>query len=333
LRPSPPTSTAESTIEGWRAVTLASEQLEVVVLPERGAELHALRHRPSGIDVLFHAPWGLAPPGAPPREGSGGHGFLERYAGGWQELFPSVNDPTTYDGAAIPFHGEVALLAWDVEPGGDGLVCRVACEATPFDLERRMRLEDDALVLEETVTNRSDREAHFVWGHHCVLGPPFLEAGCRLDVPARTIVTIPEMWEETARLEPGQRSPWPYARLRAGGTADLRAVPGPEAGSHDDVYLTDLEGGRVAVTNLRLALTFALEFDAALFGWLISWQPYGGAHAPPLAGAYALGIEPWITQAPLGEAAAAGDAIALPGGEAHSTRLRARVREGDAWPA
>ena len=119
----------------------------------------------------------------------------------------------------------------------------------------------------------------FTWGHHCVVGPPFLEAGCRLDAPARTIVTIPEMWEDTARLAPGQRSPWPHAELRAGGTVDLREVPGPEAGSHDDVYLTDLAVGYVAVENPRLELAFRLDFDPAVFRWIISWQPYGGAEA------------------------------------------------------
>ena len=321
--------TAESAISGWRAVTLTGELLEVVVLPERGAEIHALRDRRSGVDVLFHAPWGLAPPGAPPRAGADGHGFLERYAGGWQELFPSVNDPTTYDGAAIPFHGEVALLRWTVAPDDGELVCSVECRTAPLALERRMRLEGDALVIEETVTNVSERTAHFVWGHHCVVGPPFLERGCRLDAPARTVVTIPEMWEDSARLAPGQRSEWPHAAARGGGTVDLRAVPGTEAGSHDDVYLTDLTGGHVAVSNPRLGITFRLEFDLAVFRWIISWQPYGGARAEPLAGADALGIEPWTSRLALGEAVAAGEALTVGGGETFSTSLHARVVHDD----
>ena len=154
MRPSP-SRLSEDTVAGWRAVTLRGERLEVVVLPERGAEIHALRDRESGLDVLFHAPWGIQPPGAEPRGGSDGHGFLERYAGGWQELFPSAGDPTIHRGAEIPFHGEVALLPWDVEAEGEELVCRVRCERTPFALERRMRLEGDALVLDETVFNRS----------------------------------------------------------------------------------------------------------------------------------------------------------------------------------
>ena len=37
------------------------------------------------------------------------------YAGGWQELFPSVNAACVYRGSEIPFHGEVASLPWEHE--------------------------------------------------------------------------------------------------------------------------------------------------------------------------------------------------------------------------
>jgi galactose mutarotase-like enzyme len=292
--------------------------LRAIVLPERGAELHSLVHVPTEMELLFQAPWGLHPP-SPERTS-----FLDRYAGGWQELFPSANDETTYGGETIPFHGEVALLPWECEERDGALVCRVRCERTPFLLERTLRF-DGRLVVEERVTNEGDDVAHFTWGHHLVLGPPFLEAGSRLEVPARTIVTIPELWEDTARLEPGQRSPWPHARLREGGTVDLRIVPGPEAASHDDVYLTDLDDGLVTVESSRLRVR--LGFDHELFRWLISWQPYGGALEEPLAGSYALGIEPWVSRLPLGQAVEAGEAIELPPGASLETTLWLAVEE------
>jgi hypothetical protein len=292
--------------------------LRAIVLPERGAELHSLVHVPTETELLFQAPWGLHPP-SPERTS-----FLDRYAGGWQELFPSANDETTYGGETIPFHGEVALLPWECEERDGALVCRVRCERTPFLLERTLRF-DGRLVVEERVTNEGDDVAHFTWGHHLVLGPPFLEAGSRLEVPARTIVTIPELWEDTARLEPGQRSPWPHARLREGGTVDLRIVPGPEAASHDDVYLTDLDDGLVTVESSRLRVR--LGFDHELFRWLISWQPYGGALEEPLAGSYALGIEPWVSRLPLGQAVEAGEAIELPPGASLETTLWLAVEE------
>jgi hypothetical protein len=316
----------EDAVRGWRALTLEDGRLRVTVLPEKGAEMHELVDRESGIDVLFKAPWGLQPPGSQAREGSDGHAFLENYGGGWQELFPSVNDPCTYRGAPMPFHGEVASLPWQAEQDGETLVLTVDSVVTPLRLERRMRLDEGVLVLDETATNRSDEPVHLVWGHHCVLGPPFLEAGCRLDVPARTIVTTPEVWEDTARLAPDQRSLWPHARLRTGGSVDLRVVPGPEEGSHDDVYLTNLDSGYGEVSNPRLGLAFRLDWDADVFRWVIAWQPYGGARAMPLAETYALGVEPWISRLDLEHAVAAGEAVDLPAGASLQTTIQAQVR-------
>ena len=314
---------------GWAELELEDDELRVTVLPEKGADIVGFFHKPSGVDPLFRAPWSLQPPGSPPREGSDGHAFLENYGGGWQELFPNVNDPSEYAGETVPFHGEVATLPWDAERDGEALRCSVRCRRTPFRLERLMRIEGGTLVLEETVTNEGDAPAHFVWGHHCVVGPPFLEAGCRLRTPARTIETIPELWEDTARLVPGQRSSWPNARLRSGDEIDLSVVPGTEADSHDDVYLTDLEDGWVEVENPRLGLAFRLEWDPAVFRWIISWQPYGGARAMPLAGAYALGVEPWVTRRSLAGAVEAGEAIALDPGARYVTILSASMRRTD----
>jgi hypothetical protein len=316
-------------LDGWAAERLEDAELRVTILPEKGADIVELVHKASGIDPLFKAPWGLQPPGSPPREGSGNLEFLWNYEGGWQELFPNVNAAAVYRGETIPFHGEVATLPWNVEWLGDGVLhCSVRCRQTPFRLERLMRLEKGALVLEETVTNKSAEPAHFVWGHHCVVGPPFLEEGCRLHTPARIIETIPEVWEDTARLEPAQREPWPRARLRSGGTVDLSVVPGPDTGSHDDVYLRELEDGWAVVENPRIGLAFRLDWDPEVFRSLISWQPYGGALEKPLVGSYALGVEPWVTRLNLEQAVAAGEAIELDGGASFGTIIRAGFERG-----
>jgi hypothetical protein len=328
-------SVIEGERAGWRALTLRNGSIDVTVLPGKGCEIYEFVDRSTGVDVIFKSPWGLQPPGSPPREGSDGMEFLHNYGGGWQELLPSCNDACTYRGVELPFHGEVAVVPWDVTVAADGegaveLIGRVRCARTPFVLERRMRVERGAavLTLRERVENVSGEAHDLVWGHHCVVGEPFLEEGCRLHAPVRTIVTLPEAWEETARLAPGQREPWPHALLKDGGRADLRQVPGREIDAHDDVLLTDLEDGTIAVENPRLGRTFRLRFDAELFRWLIAWQPYGGTHAYPLKGSYALGIEPWISSGNLADAVAAGEAIELPGGAALETTLTAAIEGG-----
>jgi hypothetical protein len=315
---------------------LESDALRVVVLPDKGADIYEFVDLATGADVLFKGPWGLQPPGSPPLEGSGEDEFMWNYEGGWQELLPNVNEACTYRGNRLPFHGEVASLSWDYDvlrDEEDEVAVRLwtRCRQTPFLLERVMRVHRGVpeLTLEGIVVNEADEPAHFVWGHHCVIGPPFLEPGCRLEIPARTIVTSPVLWEsETARLAPGQREPWPCARLRSGGTVDLREVPGPEAESHDDLFVTDLEAGWLSVRKPDSALTFRLEWDPAVFRWVVLWQPYGGARAKPLSGSYALGVEPWTSRLPLEQAVEAGEAIELAGGGRFETTLRARLERG-----
>jgi hypothetical protein len=136
------------------------------------------------------------------------------------------------------------------------------------------------------------------------------------------------VWEQTARLAPGQSETWPHARLRDGGTVDLREVPGAGEGSHDDVYVTGLEGV-ATVTNPQSGLGFRLSWDPGLFGWVVLWQPYGGALEPPLTGSYALGIEPWTSRHCLADAIDAGEADELAGGAEVRTTVRAGfVRSG-----
>src|SRR5713226_4292290 len=151
------------TMAGWRALVLENDLLMAVLLPDKGADLYQLIHKPSGVNVLYQAPWGLQPPGAPPREGSGEREYMWNYEGGWQELFPSANFACTYQGRAMPFHGEVATLRWEpavlTETANEvAVVFSVRCRRTPFRLERRMRLKrgQPTLYFDETITNESD---------------------------------------------------------------------------------------------------------------------------------------------------------------------------------
>jgi galactose mutarotase-like enzyme len=322
---------SETEIRGHPAIWLENELLRISVLPKKGADIYQFIHKSSGVDFLMRTPADLQPPGEKPPVD-----FLDNYEGGWQELFPNPGDAYDYKGTLLPFHGEVALLPWvhtilRNDPEEAGLRLSVECHHTPFRLERVMRLRRGLTYLEidETVTNLSDAPAFFSWGHHIVLGGDFLEDGCLLEIPARTIKTPVEFYEPaTARLAAGQNEPWPVARGRNPGESfDLRRVLGPDAHLHDDIYLTDIEKGILHVDNPRLRLKFWLEWDAALFGCVVNWRPFGGADMPPLTGIYGLGIEPWVTDLGLAEAINQGKALRLDPSESLHARLLAGVDE------
>lgn len=314
-------------VAGHTAVILESDRLRVVVLPEKGADIYAVIDKASGVDALMKTPWGLKPPKvSPPTD------FLENYEGAWQELFPSANEACQVGGHSVPFHGEVALRAWAwaVErdaPDGCRLALRVDTRSIPFRLERRMTLEAGSprLVLDETVTNLAAVRQPFIWGHHLVLGAPFLEPGCLLEIPAAELRTPDEPYEPlTAELPGAQVRPWPYADGRVPGSrVDLRHIPGPEAHTHDDVYLTGFGQGHWTVTNPRLGLGFSLDWDADLFRSVTLWRPFGGSDLPPLTGIYGVGIEPWVSRHNLAGAVAAGEARWLEPGESLQTTLTA----------
>jgi len=325
-------------INGHRALWLENDLLRISVLPDKGADIYELIYQPTGVDFLMKTPSGLKPAGRP-------SDFLENYEGGWQELFPNPGDSVIYSWGGVleedrrvelPFHGETPLLPWQViTPSGDmdGLevLLGVDCEKTPFRLDRRMRLSQNAPVLEMDgkVTNLSDHAQYFQWGHHIVLGGNFLQAGCHLETPASEIITPEVLYEpETALLAPGQSEPWPYGLTRDGGKrADLGDIPGPEARIHDDVYLTGLRAGWVDVYNPDLQLRFRMEWDPSVFGCIVNWRPLGGADLPPLTGIYGLGVEPWTSRFSLSEAIERGVALRLEPHQSLETTLRVVIEE------
>jgi len=321
-------------VNGWLAITLANAIIEVTIVPDKGADIFSFVDVSSGIDVLGKTPWGLRPPGSAPRAGSADAQFLHNYEGAWQELFPNIFTPCIYNGKQIPLHGEVATLPWTmrVEQSDDDKVriaLNVRCQQVPLTLTRRMSLSAHSpeLVIHETVQNISESRTPFVWGHHPLLGAPFLEEGCRINTGRCTVHTIDPYEPSTATLAPGRRSIWPNAPRIDGSIADLRKVSGPSAGIHDHVYLTDFERGWIEVENPRLGLAFGLEWDPAVFPWLINWRPFGGSHLPPLEGIYGVAIEPRTTRLNLTAAVEGGDALWLAGGGELSTSLKAILRK------
>jgi len=321
-------------INGWAAVTLANSQIEVTLLPDKGADIYSFVDVASGVDVLVKTPWGLLPPVSPARHGSEDDVFLHNYEGAWQELFPNCFTPCTYRGKQIPLHGEVATLPWTlrVDQETDELVqitLEARCRLLPLRLTRSMRLSalSPTLVIEETVRNEGDERLQFVWGHHPVLGAPFLEAGCRIETGPCDMHTPKQSYEPaSASLAAGQRAKWPHALRVDGGLADLRQVSGPEAGTHDHAYLTGFKRGWIEVENPRLALAFRLEWDPEVFRWIINWRPFGGSHRAPLEGIYGMGVELWSSGSNLEGAIEAGDALALEAGCSLETSFRASLR-------
>ena len=114
--------------------------------------------------------------------------WLEAYAGGWQALFPNGGDETLYKGAALGFHGEASMTAWDHKivtagPGALEVKLQTRLLRSPFSIERWMRVEAGSPILHirEAITNHAGEAMDCMWSHHPAYGAPFLSEHCVID--------------------------------------------------------------------------------------------------------------------------------------------------------
>ena len=150
------------------------------------------------------------------------------------------------------------------------------------------------LRVEEEVTNLGGDAVEVMWGHHPTFGAPFLEPGCTIEASARTFTADDR--NPGSGLEPGERTPWPYAARSDGGRVDLSAIP--PADEHRAVlgYIGDFEKGSYRVANPRLGLTVEIGWPLELFPVAWFWQELHASPGYPwYRRAYTTALEPNTT--------------------------------------
>jgi hypothetical protein len=335
----------EWSYRGMRVLILENSEIRVVVVPDKGSDIVSFRHQPSNTEFLWESPVGLRNPAQYVPTVSLPEGpFHDLYEGGWQELLPGAGGftPQSYAGGIIGLHGEVALAPWRCaieKDSAEEVRVRLSVETlrSPFRLEKWLTLRrgEARLSIEERVTNLGDEQAPFMWGHHPVLGQPFLGPDCVIDVPAEQVLT--PLTPDGSNFQPASRLPsnrefaWPMAQTLSGETVDLSRVPSPDVRSCDLAYLTGLYESWAAITNQKTGVGFGLAFDRDVFKYVWLWQPYGGAWGSPWFGrVYACGIEPHSSYPVqgLGEAIKNGSALKLGPRESLETKLVATAFRG-----
>jgi galactose mutarotase-like enzyme len=311
-------------MQDWTPVTLENERLRVTVLPERGGDIHALRHLPSQSELLWRAPWETpAGPSIP-----AGVDFHDWYLGGWNDLFPNGDGPCVVDGVSHERHGESWRMPWRASGGGDALTLEVELSVLPLRARKTLRLSGSTLVVDELVEHVGDAPLRMMWGQHPAWGGDLLEAGCRIDLPGAMVEGYGAQVDATSRLDASARAPWPTFPGSDGGELDLSVVPGPERRSHDVAVIGDLADGWYALRNPGRGIGVALRFPRELFRWLWMWQPFGGVSVAPFdQGTYALALEPWTSPPGLERATARGAEVRLQPGETLSATIEATVFE------
>ena len=256
---------------GLRVVRLENEVIRIDILPELGAKIWNLVHKPTGRNLLWHnpsLPLGRQVYGAP---------FDHTWSGGWDELVPNDVPTEVAYGDVLPDHGEVwsQVSEWEVlDAGPDVASVRFVntgrVYATRFEKTVELKSGESLLHLAYRYANCGLIPIDFMWNIHPALQ---MSAASRTDLPAHRGITDP--WS-TVFCDGGTEFEWPFLQDRAGQPVDLRFMP-PEGTLADvNVYLSNVREGWYAVTDTDTGIGFGMVFPTDVLPHLWIFRPTGG---------------------------------------------------------
>jgi galactose mutarotase-like enzyme len=275
-------------------LALSTDELRVVLRPQKGADIVSIEHRPTATGMLFTAPWSGAPTEARHAPDSFS-AWVRAYSGGWQVLLPNAGGACVERGVEWGFHGEAAMVPWTVEDRtATGARLRVALLTAPIEIERELELDAGRLRIRESLTNVGADPVEVMWGHHPTFGAPFLDGSCTIELDAEKFIADDQ--GPGTVFAPAASGAWPAVTGNAGGVCDLSLVPG--AGEPRAVfgYLSGFRTPEYTITNHRLGLSATLRWDGETFPYAWFWQEIHATRDFPWFGrAYATAIEPQTT--------------------------------------
>ena len=329
----------EITFHGIDALLIQNELLQVIVLVGKGGEIAQFLYKPLDVDFLWHGPNSLHNPSQFVTNGSVSPApFFDHWSGNWFEAVPSGGPAVEYKGSPLGFFGDTVNIPWHYRILEDTPErVRVALWAntyrTPFLLQKCLTIESGKPVLffEERLTNTGNEPMDFMWGHHPVVGAPFLDSSCRISAPASRVEVLHDEDGPDYRFGLHQVGSWPKIKDRNDGPLDLRLVPDVSGRTMDNCYLSEFEQGWIAVSNTNKKVGFGLAWNPEVFRYIWIWEALGGGIGYPWYGrTYNIGIEPWtgFPCAGLNEAVQRGTAMSLQPGQSVDTWLTAVAYTG-----
>lgn len=186
-----------------KAVILENEKIQVILLPERGAEIHRIRHRQTGLDYLYLK-----------------QGEIEKFEAdvqsqtvkapedyffcGFYTMFPNAATPAELDSRKYEFHGDVRHVAWGYQIDGSNLILTGHSRNMPLGIRRVLNLDSASpriTVMDEIFCDESAGERiPFIYGLHPYHGYPLYDEGTVVKVDNEVIKTLPARTEKLVEL-------------------------------------------------------------------------------------------------------------------------------------
>ena len=280
----------QTTVSGFPAIALYSDEVEVVAVPSLGMKLTNLRRR-RGREWLWRND---QIPLAPPRPDAA---FVETAdSGGWDECFPTVGS-SAIPGAPpetprLPDHGELWNGEWRSSvlehPGGTTLAGTATGRLLPYEIYREVTVdhEEPAVRLRYRLRHTGETPFPWIWSAHPLLN---VQPGTTLELPTVHQVRLDAVHgrDDLARNDIVS---WPAG---IGGGADRFQFP--EDGAWAVKCFGDIgTSGRMVLTDPRRGERLVMAVAPAQVPQVGIWINCRGWAPPGRKPYYNLALEPCI---------------------------------------
>jgi galactose mutarotase-like enzyme len=292
---------------------LENEHLHLSFVPEIGGKITSMRHKHGGREWLWANPY------LPHRKPSYGDSYIEKLdSGGWDEIFPSVS-PVAFMDQAIPDHGDLVGIPWEVESLNSSHVTMSAkTRFADCHFQRTLRLVEDVIHVSYRLLNHSSFTVPYLWCAHPLIA---LEAGMHIILPTGT-----SMINRGGSGVDGNDFLWP--KMFDGKMLDL--IPDP-ASLHFQAYAIKMftaaqSIGEVSIVSAEGRESLQCQWDPMKIPHLGLWlnvMGWSGCGSTPY---FNLGIEPTTAaHDSLSDAQASASARHLLPGQTHEWEMTMRI--------
>ncbi|GGE01433.1 DUF4432 family protein [Paenibacillus nasutitermitis] len=266
---------------GFPGVVLENDHLRLAFIPQLGSKMISLMNKRTKRE------WLDRPAGREFRKPDYGSLWGDWDRCGWDEMFPSI-DSCAYPegpwaGIEVPDHGELWPLPWEHEVVDDmTLLFSVHGVRWPYQLQKRVRLENNRIRFFYKLINLSPYPLPYIWAPHPIIAAkPTLKVKFPLSVEKAFVSISSNDWLGNR----GSELSWPQACLS---DQEVKLDQMPDAGAYYKIYSADpVTEGWCSIEDEATGESFTFTYNAESLPYLGLW-----VNARGWGGEYHLALEP-----------------------------------------
>ncbi|HLO29748.1 MAG TPA: hypothetical protein VK249_11465 [Anaerolineales bacterium] len=265
---------SKSTWHDFAAITLESELLRAVIVPDLGAKIVSLYDKRHGREWLV----------APMRsvmQTSYGADFVSQDMSGWDEMLPTIV-ACSWDGVQLPDHGEVWSIPWKLESMEEAVLLSVVGVAMSYCLSRAAALiAPNCLELRYTLTNTGQIAVPYLWAAH----PQFAaDENTRIILPPEVESVVNVIDGDPVWGKAGGVSGWPEAASADGRRWRLDRIASALNHTCRKFYIPpDQPVSWAALVDENLGCRLRLDWSSSAAPYLGLWVDEGMYNSAPVA--------------------------------------------------